>query len=114
MLTRKQIEDMNIAFDGSNGFVIARVPTNYHNAEDFALRVVYGIRPYIADKLGVSYERVVLVAISENNKVVVMSENSRYREWLYHHFQKPSIGCAQLYDDVEPKQIIGKLKVLFN
>ena len=113
MLTYKEIEKMNIAFDFSNSFIIARVSENYKNAETFALECVYSLGPYIADKLNTEYSKIVLIAISKNNKVVVYSVNSRYRDWLYRYFQKPSLMYVQFYDDIEPELIIEKIKELY-
>ena len=113
MLTNKEIDAMNIAFDFSNPFVVAKIPKNYKNAETFALECVYSLGPYIADKLNTEYSKVVLIAISKNNKVVVYSVNSRYRDWLYRYFQKPSLMYVQFYDDIEPELIIGKIKELY-
>ncbi|MBQ8751040.1 MAG: hypothetical protein IJW32_06065 [Clostridia bacterium] len=113
MLTNKEIDAMNIAFDFSNPFAIARVPLNFKDAETFALDFVYSLGPYVADKLDIGYSDVVLIAISKNNKVVVYSVNSRYRDWLYHYFQKPSLMYVQFYDDIEPELIIEKIKELY-
>lgn len=45
MISKKEIEKMNIAFDFSRQYTIARVPKVYRNAEQFALEVVYSLRP---------------------------------------------------------------------
>lgn len=113
MLTNKEIDAMNIAFDFSNPFVVAKVPKNYKNAETFALECVYSLGPYIADKLNTDYSKLVLVAISKNNKIVFYSVDSRYRDWLYRYFQKPSLRYVQFYDDIELELIIEKLKELY-
>lgn len=113
MLTYKKIDAMNIAFDFGNPFVIARVPLNYSDAEDFALKCVYFLGPYVAKKINADYSKVVLVAISKNNKVVVYSVDSRYRDYLYHYFQKSSLKYVQFYNDIEPESIIEKLKELY-
>ncbi len=113
MLTEKEIDAMNIAFDFSNQFTIAKVSKNYKNAEIFALECVYSLVPYVANKLNVDYFKVVLIAISKNNKVVVYSVNNRYRNYLWHHFQKSSLNYAQFYDNVEPALIIKKIKDLY-
>lgn len=112
MMTFEKLEKMDIAFDFSNPFVIAKVPEDYHTAEDFALRCVYTLGPLFAKKMNIDYSKVVLVAISKNNKVVVYSVSSQYRDWLYLFFKKPSMKYAQFYDDVEPEQIIEKMKEL--
>ena len=70
---KEKLEKMNIAFDFSNKFAIARVPFNYGDAENFALDCVYSLVPYVAEKLNIDYSKVVLVAISQDNKVVVFS-----------------------------------------
>lgn len=113
MLTNTEINKMNIAFDFSNPFVIARVPKNYKDAETFALECVYSLAPYVANKLNTEYSKVVLIAISNNNKIVFYSVNSRYRDWLYRFFQKPSLMYVQLHDDTKPELIVEKLKELY-
>ena len=70
MISKKEIEKMNIAFDFSRQYTIARVPKVYRNAEQFALEVVYSLRPYISDKLGIDHGKIILIAVSKNNKVV--------------------------------------------
>lgn len=65
---------MNIAFDFSRQYTIARVPKVYRNAEQFALEVVYSLRPYISDKLGIDYRKVILIAIS---KIIKLSYSVR-------------------------------------
>lgn len=67
MLAYKEIDAMDIAFDFSNPFAIARVPQNFRDAETFALDFVYFLGPYVANKLDTDYSKVVLVAISKNN-----------------------------------------------
>ena len=113
MLTHEEIDAMNIAFDFSNPFVVAKVPKNYEDAEEFALECVQSLYPYVGNKLNTEYSKVVLIAISRNNKVVVYSINARCRDWLWNHFQKPSTGYTQFYDDIEPELIIEKLKELY-
>ena len=113
MLTYKEIDAMNIAFDFSNPFVVAKVPKNYENAEKFALECVCSLGPYVGNKLNTEYSKVVLIAISRNNKVVVYSVDGRCRDWLWNHFQKPSLVYTQFYDDIEPELIIEKLKELY-
>lgn len=113
MLFDKEIEAMNIAFDFSRRYTVARVPKSYDSAEEFAIKCVYSLRPYVADKIGVDSYDVVLIAISENGKVVVFCEEDRYRRYLYPHFQRPSCGAAQFYDDVDPELIIETMNVLF-
>lgn len=114
MLTYKEIDAMNIAFDFSNPFAIARVPLNFKDAETFALDFVYSLGPYVADKLDIGYSDVVLIAISKNNKVVVYSVNGLYREWLTLYFNEQSLDCIQFYDDIEPELIIAKLKEFYD
>lgn len=82
MMFKKEIDAMNVAFDFNNQYAIARVPKSYISAEKFALECVYSLRAYIADKLGIDAGKVVLIAISKNDKVVVLCEDSRYRNWL--------------------------------
>ena len=53
MLLTEEIEKMHIAFDFSRQYTIARVPESYPTAEEFALKCVYSLRPYIADKLNI-------------------------------------------------------------
>ena len=113
MMLTKQIEEANLAFDFSKPYTIARVPQNYVDAENLAFRVAYSLRPYVADKLGIECSEVILVVISKNNKVVVLCENSRCRNLLWNFFHVPSIGIAQLYDDVKPELILDKLDRLF-
>ena len=113
MITNKEIDAMNIAFDFSNPFAIARVPLNFKDAETFALDLVYSLGPYVAHKLNTEYSEVVLVAISKNNKVVVYSVNGVYREWLTLYFNEQSLDCIQFYDDIEPELIIEKIKELY-
>ena len=109
----KSFEEMGIAFDFSNKFTVARVPYSYADAEDFALHLVYSLKPYVAKKRGVGDAEVVLIAISKNNKVVVASNNEWPRNHLYKHFKKPSLGYAQFYDNVDPELIIEKIKDLY-
>ncbi len=45
MISKKEIEKMNIAFDFSRQYTIARVPKVYRNAEQFALEVVTASDP---------------------------------------------------------------------
>lgn len=113
MLSNKEIEEMHIAFDFSRQYTVARVPKEYKDAENFALECVYSLRPYIANKLNIDCTAVIMVAISKNNKVVVLCDNNRYRNWLWNYFHKSSVGSAQFYDDIEPKLIIKKLDELF-
>ena len=113
MLLTEEIEKMHIAFDFSRQYTIARVPESYPTAEEFALKCVYSLRPYIADKLNIDLTEVILVAVSKNNKVVVFCESSRYRDWLWNYFYKSSMGIAQFYDDIEPELIIKRLDELF-
>ena len=105
MISKKEIEKMNIAFDFSRQYTIARVPKVYRNAEQFALEVVYSLRPYISDKLGIDHGKIILIAVSKNN---------RYRNWLYNCFHQPSVGSAQFYDNTEPELILEKLNLLFH
>ncbi|MBR5598486.1 MAG: hypothetical protein IKW39_00435 [Alphaproteobacteria bacterium] len=113
MFTEKEVNAMNITFDFSNQFAIARVPQNYEKANEFALECVYSLWPYIAKVLNVAYSKLVLIAISGNNKSVVFSFDCRMRDYLYCHFNKPSLMYAQFYDDVEPELIIEKMKTLY-
>lgn len=113
MMSKKEIEEMNIGFDFSKPYSVVFVSQNYLSAEVFSLRCVYSLRPYVADKLGIHPNDVILVAISNNNKVVILCEDSRYRNWLWHYFHSPSVGSAQFYDDVEPELILEKLDELF-
>ncbi len=113
-MSKKEIETMNIAFDFSRQYTIAKVPKSYPTAEKFALEVVYSLRPYVADKLNINAETVVLVAISKNNKIVVFCEDNRYRNWLWNFFYQPSVGAAQFYDDIKLEAILEKLKLLFH
>ena len=112
MLCKKEIEAMNIVWDHHKQYTIARVPEDYSCAEDFALRLVYDLRPYVAEERGIDCSKVVLVAVSANDKVVVLSDDARYRNWLACFFHKPSVGVAQFYDDVEPELIIKKIRAL--
>ena len=112
MLCKKEIEAMNIVWDHHKQYTIARVPEDYSSAEDFALRLVYDLRPFVAEKLGIDCAKLVLVAISANDKVVVLSDNARYRNWLACYFHKPSVGAAQFYDDVAPELILKKMRAL--
>ena len=100
MISKKEIEKMNIAFDFSRQYTIARVPKVYRNAEQFALEVVYSLRPYISDKLGIDHGKIILIAVSRN--------------WLYNCFHQPSVGNAQFYDNTEPEVILEKLNLLFH
>lgn len=113
MSLEKEVEKMHIAFDFSKQYTIARVPESYKSAENFALRCVYALRPYVAKKCNIDSSKVILIAISKNNKVVVLCDNNRYRDWLWNNFYIPSIGSAQFYDNVAPEQIIEKLNLLF-
>ena len=110
---KEEIEKMNIAFDFSKRYTVARVPLNYNSADEFALECVYSLRPYVADKCNIDTTKVILVAISKNNKVVVLCDNDRYRSWLWDDFHQPSIGSAQLYDNVKPELILQRLNLLF-
>lgn len=110
----KEIEAMNIAFDFSRRYTVARVPRSYDRAESFAFECVYSLKQYVADRIGIDPYDVVLIAISENGKVVVLSENSWYRAWLYFHFRQPSCGIVQFYNDVEPELIIDKMNASFS
>lgn len=112
MMPTKQIEKANIAFDFSKPHTVARVPKNYMDAEQLALEIAYSLGPYVADKLEIDYNHVVLVTISKNNKVVVLCQKRRYRDYLWNFFHIPSIGIAQLYDDVNPKLILDKMDSL--
>lgn len=112
-MSGKEIETMNIAFDFSKQYTIARVPKSYDRAEEFALECVYFLRPYVADKCNMESGKVILIAISKNNKVVVLCDDSRYRNWLWNNFHQPSVGSAQFYDDIEPERIIERLNLLF-
>ncbi len=114
MMFEKKFDAKNITFDFSKPYTIARVPEIYPNAETFALQLVYDLGPYVARKLNIDCHQVVLIAISKNNKVVVLCDNDRYRDWLFRHFQKSSLGIAQFYDDVKPEQIIEKMSALFH
>lgn len=114
MMSKKEIETMNIAFDFSQQYTIARVPRNYSSAEKFALEVVYSLRPYVADKLNINAETVILGAISKNNKIVVLCDDNRYRNWLWNFFHQPSVGIAQFYDDIKLEAILEKLNLLFH
>lgn len=113
-MSEKKIEAMNIAFDFSKQYTVARVPADYENAEVFALDMVYWLKPYVAHKLNIDDRKVVLIAVSKNNKIVVLCDNCRYRDWLFRYFEVPSIGAAQLYDNVRPEQIIEKIDGLFS
>ncbi len=113
-MSEKEIKVLNIDFDFSNPFAIARVPYRFNNALFFANQFVYTLVSYVADTLKIDHSKVVLVAISKNNKVVVISFDPKYRDGLYEAFHKESVGNSQLYDDVEPELIIEKLKELFN
>ncbi len=113
MMSKKEIDAMNVAFDFSKQYTVARVPEIYDKAEEFALRLVYSLRPYVADKLGIDCAEVILVAISKNNKVVVFCDDRSYRNWLWHYFSSPSVGSAQFYDDVKPELILERLDELF-
>ena len=64
MISKKEIEKMNIAFDFSRQYTIARVPKVYRNAEQFALEVVYSLRPYISDKLGIDHAKIIKLSYS--------------------------------------------------
>ena len=88
MFTYEKIDAMNIAFDFSNPFVIARVPLNFKDAETFALDFVYPLGLYVTVKFDIRYSDLVLIAISKNNKVVVYSVNGAYREWLTLYFNE--------------------------
>ena len=111
-ITQNDVDAKGIVFDFRKQYTIARMPDDYRKAENLALRLAYALVHYVADKLGVDYGQVVLVVISRNGKVVVCSPNSRYRNWLYHCFQQPSLGYAQFYDDVTPELILEKLDLL--
>ena len=114
MISKEEIEKMNIAFDFSRQYTIARVPKVYRNAEQFALEVVYSLRPYISDKLGIDYRKVILIAVSKNNKVVVFCENNRYRNWLNNSFHHASDRISQFYDNTEPELILENMNLLFH
>ena len=111
-MSDKDVEAMNIAFEFSKQLIIARVPSNYLSAEDMAFRLVYALKPYLANKLKISNSEIVLIVISQNNKVVVACDNSWYRNCLYNSFHKPSMGYAQFYDNTDPELIIEKIKKL--
>lgn len=113
MMSKKEIEEMNIGLDFSRPYPVVLVSQTYLSAEDFALRCVYYLRPYVADKLGIHPDNVILVAISDNDKVVILCEDNRYRDWLWHYFHSPSVGSAQFYDDVKPELILERLDELF-
>lgn len=113
MAFEEKIERMNIAFDFSRDYTVVKVPEDWSNADDFAINMVYWLRPYVADKLHIDYQKVILVAISKNNKVVVLCENDRYRNYLWEYFHQPSFGSAQLYDNVNPELILEKLDSYF-
>lgn len=114
MVFEKEIDEMNIVFDYRNQYTIARVPKTYKDAEEFALALVYYLKTYVAKKLNIEWWKVVLIAISKNNKVVVLSDDSRSRNWLWIHFHQPSLGAAQFYDNVKPELIIEKMDALFS
>lgn len=114
MMSKKETKKMNIAFDFSKQYTVARVSESYDSAEEFALRCVYSLRPYVADKCNIENEKVILIAISKNNKVVVLCDDSRYRNWLWNDFHVPSLGSAQLYNNVEPELILKTLNLLFH
>lgn len=109
-LSKREIEEMNIDFDFSNPFAIARVPQDYQDADTFAVDLVYSLASYVGNKLMLWPSQIVLVAISNNNKVVVYTVNDRYKEWLYYYFQKPYLKYVQVFDDIEPNLIIEKMK----
>ena len=104
----KEISAMNIAFDFSNKFTIARVPRSYETAEDFALKFVRYLVPFVAKMLNIDYTRVVLVAISQNNKVVVYKVCDWSRSWLFYNFK---LSNTKVYDDVDPETIIDEMKL---
>lgn len=111
-ITQNDVDAKGIVFDFRKQYTIARVPDDYRKAEELALELGYALIPYVADKLGVgNFRQVVLVVISRNGKVVVISK-SRYRDFLYHYFKKPSLGRAQFYDNVAPELILEKLDLL--
>lgn len=112
MMNKNEIEAMNIAFDFHKQYTIVNVPKSYDSAENFALNLVYSLRSYVADKLGIEVEKVVLIAVSENDKVVVISEDNRYQNWLWNLFHQPSVGVAQFYDNVAPSFIINRINDL--
>ncbi len=112
MMSKKEIEQMNIAFDSNKQYVVAQVPKYYDSAEDFALGLVYSLKPYVAKKLNIEENKLVLVAISKNDKIVIISEDRRCRDWLARSFHPSCIGNAQFYDNVKSELILEEIKVL--
>ena len=113
MLSTKEIEEMHIAFDFSRQYTVARVPKKYRDADQFALDCVYSLRPYVADKLNIDCSEVILVAISKSNQVIVFCDDGLIRNRRYESFHQPSIGSAQLYNDIKPELIIKRLDKMF-
>ena len=110
----EKVGSIRVYFEIESSIIIAKVPQDYSNAEDLAFRIVYGLKPYVSEKFKIKNSEMVLVVISQNNKVVVACDNCMYRNHLFNYFHKPSIGYAQFYDNVEPQKIIGRLKEYVN
>ena len=101
-MNENELKKMNIAFDFSNPFAIAKVSQNFKDAETFAKECVYYLAPYVANKFNIEFQGLELVAISQNNKVVVYSVGSINKDWVCRHFRM----SVKLYDEVDPCLII--------
>lgn len=114
MMLDKEIEALGISFDFSNQYTIARVPQSYPCAKVFAFRLVYSLRQYVAKKLNIYETAVTLVAISENDKTVILSNNNQCREALVRTFHPSFWGISQFYDDVSSELILKRMDELFS
>jgi len=110
----EKVGAIRVYFEIEYPLIIAKIPQDYSNAEDLAFRIVYGLKPYVSERFKIKNSEMVLVVISQNNKVVVACDDKMYRNHLLIYFHKPSIGYAQFYDNVEPQKIIDRLKEYVN
>lgn len=114
MMLNKEVEALGISFDFKPQYTIARIPHSYPCAKIFAFRHVYSLRQYIAKKLDIAETAITLVAISKNNKIVILCDNTQCRNELVQSFHPSFWGISQFYDNVSSESILKKLEEIFS
>ena len=101
---------INVLCSCDNNFIIAKVGKCYQSAKRLAEHMVIDLRLNIANKLDKDYSEIVLVTISANNKIVICCANNKYRNYLSDCFKELFCGETQLFECINPQEVIEKLK----
>ena len=105
-----KICNLDVTYDFSNPFVIARVPENFQSWEKFLL-FASDVVAVVVERLDVAFHDVEVIMISQDNKVMVHSFNYDFRKKLRDFAAEKYCNCFySAFENANPELIIEKMK----